>query len=155
MAYITRITPAYAAQNGVKNILPLHERLTKRRDFAHVYGRKKSLGSPLFVLYVRRYDTNSVQAETRRMGFVVSKKAAKRAHDRNKVKRRMREIARLRGNVWRRGWDGVWVVRTDAVHAPYADLEKAMVHLVKRAGLLMMETAAETAQGVSQGTSKP
>lgn len=123
-------------------MLPFSERLTRRRDFAHVYGRKKSLGSPLLVLYVRRYDANGPNAETRRMGFVVSKKAAKRAHDRNKVKRRLREICRLRKADWRVGWDAVWVVRTEAVHASYADLDKTVCALVRRAGFWATETGA-------------
>lgn len=84
------------------------------------------------------------------MGFVVSKKAAKRAHDRNRVKRRLREICRLRGHEWRRGWDAVWVVRTDAVHAPYADLDRAVCGLVRRAGFLSPAASATDApSGVS------
>ena len=88
------------------------------------------------------------------MGFVVSKKAAKRAHDRNKVKRRLREICRLQGSNWRRGWDGVWVVRGEAVFAPYADLEKTVTGLIKRAGLLAPDTATETGRGVSNEISE-
>ena len=130
-------------------MLPQSERLTRKRDFAHVYGRKKSIASPLLVLYVRRYDAKGPHAETRRMGFVVSKKAAKRAHDRNKVKRRLREICRLHRGEWRRGWDAVWVARTEAVHASYADLDKTVCALVRRAGFVQPETATNAPGGVS------
>ena len=135
-------------------MLPQNERLTRKRDFAYVYQRKKSLATPLLVLYVRRYDVQGLHAETRRIGFVVSKKAAKRAHDRNRVKRRLREICRLHGAEWRRGWDGVLVVRTNAVHASYADLDKTVCSLVRRAGFLVPEVAATDApDGVSNSQS--
>lgn len=135
-------------------MLPPSERLTRRRDFAHVYGRKKSLGSPLLVLYVRRFDVNGPNAVTRRMGFVVSKKAAKRAHDRNKVKRRLREICRLHRANWRTGWDAVWVVKAEAVHASYADLDKTVCGLVRRAGMVLATDAPPPVSNQQEVTSE-
>jgi ribonuclease P protein component len=110
------------------------EHLTRRQDFAAVYARKRSWAGPLLVLYLRRYDEKGPDRETRRFGFVVSKKVGK-AHDRNRVKRRLREVCRLGGDSWRRGFDAVFVARSASANAPYADLEGALRQLMRRGGL--------------------
>jgi len=112
------------------------ERLTRRRDFAAVYARKKSWAGPLLVLYMRRHDASGPNCEMRRFGFSVSKKVGK-AHDRNRVKRRLREICRLHGPEWRSGFDAVVVVRSGSAGATYREMEAAMTHLISRAGLLL------------------
>lgn len=115
-------------------MLPRAERLTRRRDFAAVYARKKSLAGPLVVLYVRRHHAPGEHVETRRFGFSVSKKVGK-ATVRNTVKRRLRAICRAHGPDWRRGFDVVLVARSAAATAEYAELEAAVCQLMARAGL--------------------
>jgi ribonuclease P protein component len=115
-------------------MLPTTERLAKRRDFAAVYARKRSWAGPLLVLYLRRYDADGPDAETRRFGFSVSKKVGK-AHDRNRIKRRLREICRLHGSDWRRGFDAIVVARSGSGPADYAALESGLRQLMTRAGL--------------------
>jgi ribonuclease P protein component len=115
-------------------MLPAEERLARQRDFAAVYGRKKSWANPLLVLYIRTYDRTGAFAETRRFGFSVSKKVGK-AHDRNRVKRRLREICRKQGQTWRRGFDAILVARTSAAEASFAELETALCQLFQRAHL--------------------
>jgi len=124
-------------------LLNASERLARRRDFAAVYARKRSWAGPLLVLYVRRFDAAGPDTETRRFGFSVSKKVGK-AHDRNRVKRRLREICRLRGDTWRRGFYVVFVARGPAATAEYPALETAVCQLMARAGLETLVTAAET-----------
>lgn len=121
------------------------ERLTRRRDFALVYARKKSWVSPLLVLYLRRYEEGGPDRETRRFGFVVSKKVGK-AHDRNRVKRKLREICRLRGQEWRVGFDAVVVARSPAASAPYADVETALLDLMRRSRLEISPKQGDRAQ---------
>ncbi len=116
-------------------MLPRAERLTRRRDFAAVYGRKKSWACPLVVLYVRRYPPDTELAETRRFGFSVSKKVGK-AVVRNTVKRRLRAICHARGPGWRRGFDAVLVARSAAATASYVDLDAAVCDVFRRAGLV-------------------
>ena len=115
-------------------MLPRAERLTRRRDFAATYGRKKSWACPLVVLYVRRYPSESESAETRRFGFSVSKKVGK-AVVRNTVKRRLRAICRSHGPDWRRGFDAIIVARSAAATASYVELDAAVCGLLQRAGL--------------------
>jgi ribonuclease P protein component len=117
-------------------MLPSEERLARRRDFAAVYARKKSWAGPLLVLYLRRHDQNGPDAETRRFGFSVSKKVGK-AHDRNRVKRRLREICRAQRGDWRSGFDAVIVARSASQNATYADLDSAVCDLMRRAGVLL------------------
>ena len=118
-------------------MLPAEERLTRHRDFAAVYGGKRSLAHPLLVLYVRRYAAAVVgkDAETRRFGFSVSKKVGK-AHDRNRVRRRLRAICRTHQAEWRRGFDAVFVARAAAQAASFVELEAAVADLMRRADLV-------------------
>ena len=133
-------------------MLPKPHRLARRRDFNAVYARKKSWANALLVLHVRWYGRQSADANTRRWGFSVSKKVGK-AHDRNRVKRRLREICRLLGSntdteSWKTGFDAVFVARTDSAEVAYKELENAVRELSRRAGLL--RPATETVSPVSQ-----
>lgn len=85
------------------------------------------------VLYARKNRT-----ATNRVGITVSKKLGK-AHIRNRVRRRLREIYRLNEEQFQPGWDIVVVARTKAIDAPFDKLTKAYVSLAKKAGILVDE----------------
>ena len=89
------------------------------------------------VLYARKNRT-----ETNRIGITVSKKLGK-AHVRNRVRRRIREIYRLNEDKFQPGWDIVVVARSKAVEAPFAKLTKSYLALAKKAGILREMQNAE------------
>jgi ribonuclease P protein component len=82
------------------------------------------------VLYARknRLDHN-------RVGITVSKKLGK-AHIRNRVRRRFREVYRLNEEAFLPGWDIVIVARSRAIDADFAKLTAAYLQLADKAGLL-------------------
>lgn len=136
-------------------MLPADERLRRRQDFSAVYRRKRSWANPLLVLNVLRHDPAGADAETRRFGFSVSKKVGK-AHDRNGVKRRLRAICREGGGgAWRRGFDAVFVARSEAAGAGYEDLRGAVFQLMARAGLALEGEGPHAATGRPGGVSDP
>lgn len=102
--------------------------LTKPHQYAQVYARGSAHYSDLVVLRA----TPSGLPFTR-CGFSVGKKVGK-AVVRNKVKRRLREIARL--TPIKSGWDIVLIARPGAAAASYADLDRATADLLGRARLL-------------------
>jgi ribonuclease P protein component len=110
-------------------MLPRAERLTRRRDFGAVYRRGRRYEHPLLTLYLRP----SGGEQPRRFGFSVSKKVGK-AHDRNRIKRRLREICRALPT--QPGRDFVLVARAGASEAETALLREALVQLFSRAGVL-------------------
>jgi len=68
-------------------------RLTKTDEFSSVFGFRKAIRGKLLMLhYQPRTDSNA----SARLGLVVGKKLLKRAVDRNRVKRIVREQFRLR-----------------------------------------------------------
>ncbi len=74
-----------------------------------------------------------------RFGFVISKKVAKRAHVRNLLKRRMREISRcqlLPRTQSRRGADMLFVARPASLALDFAGLSAEMAGLLRQSGLL-------------------
>lgn len=83
------------------------------------------------VLYARKNRTNE-----NRVGITVSKKLGK-AHVRNFVRRRLREIYRLHEDKFQPGWDIVVVARTKAVNADFARLTQSYLALAKKAGVLL------------------
>ena len=82
------------------------------------------------VLYARknRLDHN-------RVGITVSKKLGK-AHIRNRVRRRFREVYRLNEEAFLPGWDIVIVARSRAIDADFEKLTAAYLQLADKAGIL-------------------
>ena len=104
------------------------QRLRKSKDFATVWREGRSWSDRLLVLIAR---PNGL--EITRFGFSVGKRLGN-AVKRNKVKRRLREAARL-ANV-QDGWDLVLIARKDASEADYHGLNRSMGGLLKRARIL-------------------
>lgn len=101
----------------------IFQRLYRTSGQANVY----------LVLYARRNRT-----ATNRVGITVSKKLGK-AHIRNRVRRRLREVYRLNEARFAPGWDIVVVARTRAIQAPFAKLTEAYLSLAQKAGILLNE----------------
>jgi len=86
------------------------------------------------VLYARRNRTG-----LNRVGITVSKKLGK-AHVRNRIRRRLREVYRLNEEKFLPGWDIVVVARAKAIGADFRDLTRAYLALAKKAGILGEES---------------
>ena len=99
----------------------------------HIFRRlyqTNGFASPYMVLYARKNRTN-----TNRVGITVSKKLGK-AHIRNRVRRRLREVYRLNEAQFAPGWDIVLVARSRAIEAPFDKLTASCLSLAKKAGIL-------------------
>ena len=97
--------------------------------FQRLY-RTKGVADGFLVLYARK---NRSQAN--RVGITVSKKLGK-AHIRNRIRRRIREVYRLHESLVTPGWDIVAVARSRAVDAPFSKLADAYLTLAGKAGIL-------------------
>ena len=97
--------------------------------FQRLY-RSNGHGNALLVLYARRNRTGG-----NRVGITVGKKLGK-AHIRNRVRRRLREVYRLNEAQFQPGWDIVVVARSRAVDASFPELTRAYLTLAKKAGIL-------------------
>jgi len=98
-------------------------------DFRRIRRQGKSWSHRLVVLCVLRNDL-----EYCRFGFAVSKGVGN-AVTRNRVRRRLREVVRLRRDSMEGGWDMVFIARPSIRQATYAEIESAIEGLVRRAGL--------------------
>ena len=111
-------------------------RLAKGRDFAAVFREGRTWANRFLAL---RAGANGLGYN--RYGFMVSRRLGK-AVLRNKVRRRLRESARVLPT--RPGWDIVISARTDAAKADYHELKKAVASLLARASIL---SANQDSQG--------
>lgn len=116
-------------------MLPKSYRLTKEKDFTAVYKKAKSVFTTSLVLkYVRRRD--SKKNENSRFGFVVSKKTAKKAAVRNKIKRRLRAIIEKKIEELPVGYDFILIVRAGIIKKNYQAIKNDVESLFKRAGII-------------------
>ena len=104
------------------------QRLSKAVDFAAVRRDGRSWADRLVVLIACPN-----RLEVSRAGFAVGKRIGK-AVVRNKIKRRLREAARLSGVGG--GWDLVLIARKDASSADFHSLNRSVTSLSRRAGIL-------------------
>jgi len=103
-------------------------RLRRRKDFDAVFRQGRAWHNELLVL---RSIPNAL--EHNRYGFITSKRLGK-AVVRNRVRRRLRESVRvLPANP---GWDVVVSAKARAAEADFQQLNRAVVELLDRAGIL-------------------
>lgn len=105
-------------------------KLRNNIHFRRVYNKGKSYGNRLVVMYIlkNRLDYN-------RIGFSVSKKVGNSV-ERNKVKRKMREVYRLNCKDIKNGYDIIFIPKYNAKNATYKEIESAMLHLIRISRLL-------------------
>ena len=124
------------------------QRLRRARDFALVRREGRSWPGRLLVLAAR---PNGL--DLNRFGFSVSKRVGN-AVTRNRVKRRLREAARLSDVI--PGWDILLIARAGAGESDYRELERSMTNLLKRAKLLRphRETPSPVRSGNTGGADR-
>jgi ribonuclease P protein component len=106
------------------------DRLRHNVDFQRVRRNGKFHASPLMVLAFLRNEL-----DRSRFGFVVSKRLGK-AVQRNRIKRRMREVIRLYMSQIKPGFDLVFIARQSLSQASYAEIEQLLEKLLKESDLL-------------------
>ena len=104
--------------------------------FQRLY-RTRGQADGYLVLYARRN-----RAGVNRVGVTVSKKLGK-AHIRNRIRRRLREVYRLNEDKFQPGWDIVVVARARALKADFRELTRSYLALAKKAGILREQTPTE------------
>lgn len=106
-------------------------RLRKREDFSRIYRNGKSFANNQFVVYWSRQH----QADPFRLGVSASKKIGN-AVVRNRMRRMVKEIVRQHTERMAGQLDFIVIVRKPAVGMKMKELEKSLLHVFKRAGLL-------------------
>ena len=107
-------------------MLPKTHRLRRMRDFALLSQKGRVVYGPFFTLRFRTSDAPT------RVGFVVSTKIYKRAHDRNRTKRRLREAIRLIQVSWPEKQDILLIARPEARDAPFEDIKAAVLRAFEK-----------------------
>lgn len=117
-------------------MLSRQERLTKNREFAYIYRKKKSVANSYIILYVGNKKTD--QNMPTKAGFVVGKKVHKKAVKRNRIKRQLRESYKSISkseNFLLRDYDKlIFIARPAIVELDYHQIYNAMRDCINKAG---------------------
>ena len=100
--------------------------------FRRLY-RTNGFAGPYLVLYARKN-----REGINRVGITVSKKLGK-AHIRNRIRRRLREVYRLNEDQFLQGWDIVLVARGKTLDGDFAAITQSFLSLANKAGVLREE----------------
>lgn len=99
-------------------------RLRKNSDFTKVYKRGKAYWNKHFTVSIKKNGTVKT-----RVGFSVSKKVGN-AVERNKIKRKLREIIRLNRHSLEGGCDIVITPRKNTLEMEYKQIENSLMKLL-------------------------
>lgn len=103
--------------------------IKKNLEYKAVYNCNNSFSDYNVVIFVKKNNELS-----NRYGFTSAKKI-KNAVDRNRIRRRLKEIVRLNEDKIKIGYDIVFMARVNAVNADYKELEKSFNKVLKRSNL--------------------
>jgi ribonuclease P protein component len=115
---------------------PRSARLTRTTEFARVRAEGRSVHGRLMVCSVLAVE----ERERARVGIVTSRRVGS-AVERNRVRRRLREIVRMDRPHLPMGRWIVLVARASAAGAEFAELQAEWRYLAKRHGLIALDAA--------------
>jgi ribonuclease P protein component len=101
------------------------EGLKKNSDFSIVYKKGRSKANRYLVVYVKENGT-----QKNRLGVSVSKRVGNSVY-RHYFKRCVKESYRLHEKMFNSGLDIVVLARSNAKGIKYADIESALMHLMR------------------------
>lgn len=108
-------------------MLPLKNRLKKKKDFDEVFKKGKGIEGFFLFLKIKNNDL-----EESRFGFIVSQKVSKKAVIRNKIKRRLRETIASKKNFIKQGLDVVVLAKKGAERKNFLETKEELVGLLKK-----------------------
>jgi len=112
-------------------MLPKENRLKKEKEFETVFkGGRTVRGNDIFLKYLAN------GTDKTKVGFVVSKKVSKLAVRRNKIKRRMREIVRLRKKEIKEGLSIIFIALPSINDKSHEDIKKDIENLFNKGELI-------------------
>jgi ribonuclease P protein component len=107
-------------------MLPKENRLKKKKDFENIFKNGKTFRSKNITV---KYLFNEI--EDNKIGFVVSKKFSKKATERNKVKRRLREIVRKNKKQIKKGVDIILIALPSLKGLTFEEIEKEIKNILE------------------------
>lgn len=113
-------------------------RLVRRPDFEKVKTKGEKFQSNLFGLLV--YPTNN---ESSRFGFVISTKLSKKAVERNRVKRILREQVRLLLPRIKPGFDVVFLGKKAILESNQEEIGSEIKRLFKKSGQFVKKSSEQ------------
>lgn len=112
-------------------MLPLKNRLKKRKEFETVFQEGKSFFGLFFILKIKK--GGSVDS---RFAFVYPIKNEKRAYKRNKGKRLFREIMRDCLPYIKERVDGIFIIKKEASNKTYQEIKGDLENTLKKNKLI-------------------
>ncbi|HBB37849.1 MAG: Ribonuclease P protein component [Candidatus Magasanikbacteria bacterium GW2011_GWD2_43_18] len=123
-------------------MLSTQYRLRKMKDIDILFKEGRFVGGELVTLKLwwidpEKYPRREYTRNDLKIGFVVGKKVSKSAVRRNRVKRQMREVVRLllKDGKIKEGAMVSVIAKPAALGASYANIEKSIVDVLRRAHL--------------------
>ncbi|MCK5123315.1 MAG: ribonuclease P protein component [Candidatus Pacebacteria bacterium] len=107
-------------------------RIRKQKEFDNIFKKGAYFSERFLALKTVENDL-----EISRFGFIVSNKISKKAVERNRIKRLLRETIRLRWNEIKPGFDVVFIFRGKEVKKSFDDVDIVVENLLKRSGLVV------------------
>jgi ribonuclease P protein component len=112
-------------------MLPKTNRLQKKKDIENVLKKGKSLKEDFLIL-----KTIKNNLKVSRFGFIISKKVSKKANIRNKIKRRLSELVRLKMKTIKKGIDCLLITVPGLETKDFWEIEEIVNNLFKKSGIV-------------------
>jgi len=112
-------------------MLPKRNRLKKKKDFENVFKKGESFKEDFLILKVVPNCSNLI-----RFGFIVSQKISKKATLRNKIRRKLSELVRLKMKKLKKGIDVVLMTLPGIETKDFWEIEESIDKLFKKAKII-------------------
>lgn len=111
-----------------------NKRILSNHEFRRIFKYGKRLSLPHLTL-IYRYRDKSLDSKPPKLGLSISRKVGK-AHDRNLLKRRLREIFRLHQHEFALNAEIVLIPKKETCELSYSELENCFFKLFSRGKLV-------------------
>ena len=112
-------------------MLPKNNRIKKKKDFDKIFNKGRFFREDFLVL---RFLSNNLKNS--RFGFIVSQKVSKKAVLRNRIKRRLRELVKMKLRKMAKGMDFLIIACPGLETKDFWEMEEIINKLFKKAKIV-------------------